>query len=61
VLVRIDVGRALRNLTPDERVLIALRYGCDCSHSEIAARLEIPETTARVRLHRVHKRLESLL
>lgn len=59
-LVRIDVHRALERLTPHERVLITLRYVHDCSHSEIAARLEIPEATARVRLHRVHKRLEAL-
>lgn len=60
-LVRIDVHRALEHLTPHERLLIALRYVHDCSHSEIAARLEIPEATARVRLHRVHKRLAALL
>lgn len=60
-LVRIDVHRALEHLTPHERHLIALRYVHDYSHSEIAARLEIPEATARVRLHRVHKRLAALL
>jgi RNA polymerase sigma-70 factor (ECF subfamily) len=59
--LRIDVHRALENLPPHERRLIALRYLHDCSHSEIAEMLEIPEATARVRLHRVHKRLESLL
>jgi RNA polymerase sigma-70 factor, ECF subfamily len=61
VLIRIDVHRALENLPPHERQLIALRYLHDCSHSEIAQMLEIPEATARVRLHRVHKRLETLL
>lgn len=61
VLLRIDVRRALENLPPHERQLIALRYLHDCSHSEIAALLEIPEATARVRLHRIHKRLEPLL
>ena len=61
VLLRVDVGRALENLPPHERQLIALRYLHDCSHSEIAQMLEIPEATARVRLHRVHKRLEPLL
>jgi RNA polymerase sigma-70 factor (ECF subfamily) len=60
-LVRIDVRRALETLTPDERLLVGLRYGYDCSHSEIADRLGIPEATARVRLHRVHKRLQPLL
>ncbi len=61
VLLRVDVHRALENLPPDERQLITLRYLHDCSHSEIARMLEIPEATARVRLHRAHKRLEPLL
>jgi RNA polymerase sigma factor (sigma-70 family) len=60
-LARIDVDRALKALTPGERLLISLRYEHDCSHPEIAARLAIPEATARVRLHRAHKRLRSLL
>jgi RNA polymerase sigma-70 factor (ECF subfamily) len=55
--VRVDVRRALKALTPDERRLIALRYGHDFSHVEIATKLEIPEATARVRLHRAHQRL----
>lgn len=61
VLTRVDVRRALENLPPHERQLIALRYVNDYSHSEIAEKLDIPEATARVRLHRVHKRLETLL
>jgi RNA polymerase sigma-70 factor (ECF subfamily) len=60
-LVRIDVSRALGTLEPNERLLIALRYMCDYSHAEIAAQFDIPEATARVRLHRAHKRLASLL
>src|ERR671925_324325 len=42
-LTRVDVGRALRELSPHERLLIALRYERGCSHPEIAARLDIPE------------------
>jgi RNA polymerase sigma factor (sigma-70 family) len=61
VLLRVDLYRALESLPPHERQLIALRYVHDCSHSEIAEMLEIPEATARVRLHRVHRRLETLL
>jgi RNA polymerase sigma-70 factor (ECF subfamily) len=60
-LTRIDVNRALSALTPHERLLIELRYSHDYSHAEIAERLEIPEVTARVRLHRAHKRLASML
>jgi RNA polymerase sigma-70 factor (ECF subfamily) len=58
---RIDVGRALGALTPGERLLITLRYEEGCSHPQIAEKLEIPESTARVRLHRAHKRLKLLL
>jgi RNA polymerase sigma-70 factor (ECF subfamily) len=58
---RVDVGRALQELTPNERLLITLRYEEGCSHPQIAEKLEIPEATARVRLHRAHKRLKSLL
>jgi RNA polymerase sigma-70 factor (ECF subfamily) len=59
--LRVDVHRALENLPSHERQLIALRYLHDYSHSEIAQMLQIPEATARVRLHRAHKRLEPLL
>jgi DNA-directed RNA polymerase specialized sigma24 family protein len=41
--------------------MIALRYGYDCSNAEIAETLDIPEATARVRLHRLHKRLRAVL
>jgi RNA polymerase sigma-70 factor, ECF subfamily len=61
VLVRVDITRALRRLTEHDRQLIKLRYTDDCSHPEIAARLKIPEATARVRLHRAQKRLKILL
>jgi RNA polymerase sigma-70 factor, ECF subfamily len=60
-LTRIDVGRALRALSAEERRLIALRYALDYSHPQIAAELEIPDVTARVRLHRARKRLAALL
>jgi RNA polymerase sigma-70 factor (ECF subfamily) len=60
-LLRIDVGRTLKELTPHDQMMIALRYGYDCSSAEIAETLDIPEATARVRLHRLHKRLRSAL
>ena len=60
-LGRLDVARALEELSAHERLLIALRYAEGCSRPQIARRLEIPEATARVRLHRAHKRLRSLL
>ena len=60
-LARIDVSRALRTLTMPERQLIAMRYDRDWSHPEIAARLGIPEATARVRLDRAQQHLKPLL
>jgi RNA polymerase sigma-70 factor (ECF subfamily) len=59
--LRVDIVRALRALTPHERLLTALRYEHDWSHADIAARFGIPEATARVRLHRAQKRLRTLL
>lgn len=61
VLSQVDVRRALGSLSPTERELIALRYHRDYSHLQIAAHLDIPEATVRVRLHRAHKRLKALL
>jgi RNA polymerase sigma-70 factor (ECF subfamily) len=61
VIDRVDVGRALACLAPDERVLIALRYSRDWSQPEIARALDIPEGTAKVRLHRVRKRLGTMI
>lgn len=60
-LLRIDVSRTLKDLTPHERLMIGLRYGYDYSNAEIAETLDIPEATARVRLHRLHKRLHAVL
>jgi RNA polymerase sigma-70 factor, ECF subfamily len=60
-LLRLDVGRALQGLSRADRMLIGLRYESGSSHSEIAAELEIPEATARVRLHRAQRRLRSVL
>ena len=61
ILSRVDVRRALRSLSVPERQLIALRYQEGYSHPQIAARLEIPVATVRVRLHRLQKRLRPLL
>lgn len=60
-VIRLDVARALKRLSDSERLLILLRYEQGLSHPQIAARLDIPEATARVRLHRAQKRPRSLL
>lgn len=58
-ILRIDIDRTLKELTPHERLMIGLRYDYDYSNAEIAQAFNIPEATARVRLHRLHKRLRS--
>ncbi len=60
-LLRIDLDQTLKELAPRERVMIGLRYAYGCSNAEIAETLDIPEATARVRLHRLHNRLRSEL
>lgn len=47
---RDEVARALRRLSGDARVVLALRYGADLTVPAIAARLGIPEGTAKTRL-----------
>lgn len=47
---RDEVARALGRLNPDARVVLALRYGADLTVPAIAARLGIPEGTAKTRL-----------
>jgi RNA polymerase sigma-70 factor (ECF subfamily) len=48
---RDEIERALARLSPDERVVVALRFGLQLSVPQIADRLEIPEGTAKSRLH----------
>ncbi len=45
------IDLALRRLNPDQRVVLALRYGADLTVPAIAARLGIPEGTVKSRLH----------
>jgi RNA polymerase sigma-70 factor (ECF subfamily) len=59
--IDIDIARALDGLSSNQRKLIALRYPHDYSQPEVARRLAIPEGTAKVRLHRARKRLETLM
>jgi RNA polymerase sigma-70 factor (ECF subfamily) len=54
---RLDLVNALRRLTPDDRALIALRYGAELDSSEIGPLLGISASGARVRLHRLMGRL----
>jgi RNA polymerase sigma-70 factor (ECF subfamily) len=50
-IARDSVGRALLGLTPEQRIVVVLRYWRDLSTEEIAERLGIPAGTVRSRLH----------
>jgi RNA polymerase sigma-70 factor (ECF subfamily) len=54
---RVDLVNALGRLKPDERSLIALRYGAELDSGEIAARLGISASGVRSRLFRIIGRL----
>jgi RNA polymerase sigma-70 factor (ECF subfamily) len=58
---RLSVNQALATLTADERRLVNLRYESDLAHPAIAAMLGVPEGTVKVRLHRIRKRLRTLI
>jgi RNA polymerase sigma-70 factor (ECF subfamily) len=59
--LQIDVRRAVRNLTPQDRKLLLLRYVEDLTQPAVALALGIPEGTAKVRLHRARGRLQGVL
>lgn len=58
---RLDVGRALRVLSPEDRKLLDLRYRHDLTQRSIAVELGLPEGTVKVRLHRLRKTLQGRL
>lgn len=58
---RLDVHRALAELTPADRNLLHLRYDRDLTQPAIAELLSVPEGTVKVRLHRLRKRLSDIL
>ncbi|MEA2441876.1 MAG: hypothetical protein QOH76_3300 [Thermoleophilaceae bacterium] len=58
---RVSVRQALDTLTAEERQLVDLRYESDLAHPAIAAVLGMPEGTVKVRLHRIRKRLATLI
>ena len=57
VAQRDEVSRALRQLAPDERALLALRFAADLEVPDIADALGIPLGTAKSRLHRALAKL----
>jgi RNA polymerase sigma-70 factor, ECF subfamily len=55
------IGAALRQLTPDHRVVVALRFYRDLSVDQIARQLGVRPGTIHSRLHYALKRLASLI
>jgi len=58
---RVDLVNALRRLKPEERSLIALRYGAELDSNEIAPLLGISASGVRARLFRLMSRLREEL
>lgn len=58
---RDEVGRALARLTPDEQIVVALRFGRDLTIPEIAVQTGIREGTVKSRLHGAQVHLRAAL
>jgi RNA polymerase sigma-70 factor (ECF subfamily) len=55
------LGRAIGTLSPDHRVVVALRYYRDLQVDQIATRLGIPAGTVQSRLHYALKQLHRVI
>jgi RNA polymerase sigma-70 factor (ECF subfamily) len=58
---RDELGKAIARLSPDHRVVVAMRYYSDLAVEEIANRLGIPAGTVQSRLHYALKRLHEAI
>jgi RNA polymerase sigma factor (sigma-70 family) len=56
-----EVGRAIRSLSPDDQVLLALRFGRDMTVPQIASFLDVREGTVKSRLHSTQERVRAAL
>lgn len=59
--LRLRLEEALNRLPPGQRAVVVLKDIEGWSHGEIADRLDITESAAKVRLHRAHRRLANYL
>jgi len=57
----IDLRNAVRALSHDERVLLALRYGLELGSTEIGEILHLSPEGVRSRLFRLIRRLRSMI
>lgn len=60
-LLRLDVRRAIAGLSEHDRTLVLARYWNDLTQEQVAAALQIPAGTVKVRLHRLRERLRPIL
>jgi len=56
-----DLRSALRRIDTRDRQLLLARYWQELPHAETARRLGLTEATVRVRLHRLHNHLRTML
>ena len=56
-LERVVVRQALGRLAPRDRSLLFARYWADLTQDQLAQALDLPEGTAKVRLHRARAQL----
>jgi RNA polymerase sigma-70 factor (ECF subfamily) len=61
VLGKADLARAIDSLSGIDRELVRGRFWDDLDYRQLSLRLDIPEGTARVRLHRALRRLRETL
>jgi RNA polymerase sigma-70 factor (ECF subfamily) len=57
----VDLRSALRRIDRRDRQLLLARYWQELPHAETARRLGLTEATVRVRLHRLHNQLRTML
>jgi RNA polymerase sigma-70 factor, ECF subfamily len=58
---RVSFDQVLSLLQPHDRDLVRLRYAEDLTQEQVAARLDLPAGTVKVRLHRARERLRKAL
>ena len=56
-----ELMKALRQLSPNQRAAVVLRYEADLPVEEVARRMGTAAPTVRVHVHRARKRLRELL
>ncbi|HEX7492191.1 MAG TPA: sigma-70 family RNA polymerase sigma factor [Candidatus Limnocylindrales bacterium] len=61
VAERDELGRAISKLTPDQQVVLGLRFGRDLTVPQIAAETGLPEGTVKSRLHHSLENLRATL